>query len=194
LPFFSLLENSARKGGVGGIVISTPHFYYFYTPPEINLPEPIAIVHLTFLPPRPLYFISSALFFYSSSFFLFLSLSLSLTLSYNIISEQQQRQQRQQRQQTFAMAMPDQLRFDDVASCKDYVVQFDAELGAGITIKRSKTNRKGDLQAVEFKCHHGGVLQQRRVGPASRPGAESRLTGCPFHWMFLSDKVDGFCE
>jgi hypothetical protein len=127
-PFFSLLENSARKGGVRGIVISTPHFYYFYTPSEINLPEPIEIVHLTFLPPRPLDVISSALFFFSSSFFLFLS----LTLSYNIMSEQQQRKQRQQkRQQTFTMAMPYQLRFDDVASCKDYVVQFGAELGAG---------------------------------------------------------------
>jgi hypothetical protein len=79
-PFFSLLENSARKGGVGGIVISTPHFYYFYTPPGINLPEPIEIVHLTFLP-LPLYVISSALFFFSSSFFLFLSLSLYLITS-----------------------------------------------------------------------------------------------------------------
>jgi hypothetical protein len=103
-------------------------------------------------------------------------------------------EQQQQQQQTFTMAIPDQLRFDDVASCKDYVVQCGAELGSGITIKRSKTNRKGDLQAVEFKCDHGAVHQQRRVGPASRPGAGSRLTGCPFHWKFPSDKVGGFCE
>jgi hypothetical protein len=91
------------------------------------------------------------------------------------------------------MAMPDQLRFDDVASGKDYVVQFGVEHGAGITIKRSKTNREGDLRAVEFKCDCGGVYQQRRVGPAIGLGTGSRLTGCPFIGRSLSNRTNGFC-
>lgn len=90
--------------------------------------------------------------------------------------------------------MPKQLWFDDVARCKEYVVPFAIEHGTGITIKCSKNNRKGDLQAVDFRCDRGGAYQQRRAGPAIRPGTGSRLTGCPFHWKYLSAKVNGSFE
>ncbi|SAL98902.1 hypothetical protein [Absidia glauca] len=59
-------------------------------------------------------------------------------------------------------------------------------------IKRSTTNRKGDLRASEFKCDRGGVYQQRRVGPTIRLGTGSRLTGCRFIGK-SQQQGDGFC-